>query len=599
MKERVAGMAHALRNNLYSLVFCWKNAKALFFANLFDMIFGGLFEPVYLLVTAALFHVLETGGRFEEALKCIGIMAAMQASRIAWSQLFRTVLRPVLCEQLHAKVQRELFDKSVHMELERYDDPEFYDGFILAMDNADSFAMGAMENLSSVIKFMFTIITMAGVLSYVDVSALLIILASAVLSLLFTSRIKRISFERQKALIPINKRSAYISRAFRLKEHAALLRLDSLGTVLMDDYNANAEQGIGLDKRYGKRSLLWSLLSGINGDSVYIAVIVLVLYRVIVTGDVALSQFAIVVGANWNFREAIEKLVNAVSSLPEQSMHMEKVREFIEYEPARPAGTNAVGPFECFEMRNVSFSYGNGHEVLKDVSFQFKRGDKVALVGENGAGKSTLIKLMLGLYTPQGGQILYNGQDIARLDPRLYRERFGVVFQDHALFAQSLYDNVACGRDAEGDRAAFEQAIDFADLRSRMNRMERGADTVLSREFDGHGINLSGGEQQKVAIARACFKRGDITIMDEPSSALDPLSEARIKNHVFDTEKCTTAFIISHRLSTTREASKILVLSDGRISESGTHQELMAMNGSYAAAFWAQAQRYEARKAGF
>ena len=182
MKKRISGIAHTLQSNLYSLVFCWRNAKGLFFANLFDILFGGLFDPVYLLVTAALFHELEIQGAFINALKVIGIMAAMLAVRIAWSQMYNTVLKPLLSERLQAKVQKQLFDKSVQMELERYDDPEFYDSFIMAMGNTGSFAMGAMSNLSAVIKFTFTIIAMVGVLSYVDVTAMLIIVASMLIT---------------------------------------------------------------------------------------------------------------------------------------------------------------------------------------------------------------------------------------------------------------------------------------------------------------------------------------------------------------------------------------------------------------------------------
>ena len=226
-------------------------------------------------------------------------------------------------------------------------------------------------------------------------------------------------------------------------------------------------------------------------------------------GSVTLSQFVIVVSANWRFREALEELVSAVSSLPEQSMHMDKVREFIEYQPATPAGHAAPPDFERFEMRDVAFGYGDGEDVLKGVSFSFQRGDRVALVGENGAGKSTLVKLMLGLYRPRRGRVLYNGIDIGDFEPKLYRARFGAVFQDYAVFAESAYDNIACGADGADAQARFDAAVEFADLRGKLDALPQGADTALSREFDDRGVNLSGGEQQKVAIApRALQRRG-------------------------------------------------------------------------------------------
>ena len=235
-------------------------------------------------------------------------------------------------------------------------------------------------------------------------------------------------------------------------------------------------------------------------------------------------------------------------------------------------------------------------EVLHDVSLTLRRGEKLAIVGYNGAGKTTLIKLVMRLYDPTSGRILYNGQDIREFDLADYRAHIGAVFQDYCLFAATVAENVMGGRyDASPEsEAAVRKALDSASFTERLATLEKGLDTPLTRELDENGVNLSGGEAQKIAIARVFVRPYELIIMDEPSSALDPVAEYELNHSILNAadRQDRTVIFISHRLSTTRFADRILLFADGCLRESGSHDRLMELNGLYAEMFRMQAEKY-------
>jgi ATP-binding cassette subfamily B protein len=233
--------------------------------------------------------------------------------------------------------------------------------------------------------------------------------------------------------------------------------------------------------------------------------------------------------------------------------------------------------------------------VLKSVSFSVKQGEKLAFVGHNGAGKTTLVKLAMRLYDPTSGAILLNGIDIRQFDPAEYRALLGSVFQDFQIFAATLSENVVLDKidpkDA-GQQEAIAAALAKSGFSERLARMPRGLDSSLTREFDKEGENLSGGENQKVALSRVFVKESAMAFLDEPSSALDPDSEYELNKTMRDASRGSGVFFISHRLSSTLMADRILLLEDGRILEEGGHAELMALGGRYAEMFELQASRY-------
>ncbi|MCR5223458.1 MAG: ABC transporter ATP-binding protein/permease, partial [Lachnospiraceae bacterium] len=245
--------------------------------------------------------------------------------------------------------------------------------------------------------------------------------------------------------------------------------------------------------------------------------------------------------------------------------------------------------------KNVSFTYPGAKEPsIRNVGLRWNKGEKLAIVGYNGAGKTTLIKLLMGLYPVTEGQILVNGMDIGLIDPESYRKCFGTVFQDLQVFAMTLSENVLMRRPKdENDHETVRTALQNAQFDIAHPGLTGGLDTVISREFDEEGFVPSGGQSQKIAIARVFAQNPDMVILDEPSSALDPLAEYNMYNNMMKLSEGKGVVFISHRLSSARMADTIYLMKDGRIAEHGSHEELMAQNGFYHEMFLLQAQNYQ------
>lgn len=244
------------------------------------------------------------------------------------------------------------------------------------------------------------------------------------------------------------------------------------------------------------------------------------------------------------------------------------------------------------EFRNVSFRYpGTKELVLDHVSLKIEPSEKIAVVGKNGSGKTTLVKLLCRLYEPEEGEILWNGKNIREYDLKEWQKIFAIVFQDYSLLSLTLGQNVAASEQYEAERA--KEVLQLAGFGERLNKLKKGLETVVYPEYEQDGVSFSGGEEQKIAIARAIYKGGQICILDEPTAALDPVSESRVYESFDEIVKGKTAVYISHRLSSCKFSDRIFVLDNRKIAESGTHEALLSQNGLYAQLWQAQAQYYK------
>jgi ATP-binding cassette subfamily B protein len=290
----------------------------------------------------------------------------------------------------------------------------------------------------------------------------------------------------------------------------------------------------------------------------------------------------------------INSLASTLPQFAEHSLYIGKIKNFLDYKNTVISKNDAekvpVQP-KAIELKNVSFSYaGNTALVLRDVSMTINPGEKIALVGYNGAGKTTLVKMLMRLYDVNSGEILYGGVNIKDYDITKYRGIFSALFQDYQIFAATVEQNIAVGSEPADEHKIYD-VLRQSGLKERVEKMEDGIETQLTREFD-EGADLSGGEKQKLAISRCLYKNSDIIILDEPSSALDPIAEYEFNNTILNLSRDKTVIFISHRLSTTKIADRIYMFDDGNLIESGSHGELMATNGKYAEMFLLQAEKY-------
>lgn len=318
-------------------------------------------------------------------------------------------------------------------------------------------------------------------------------------------------------------------------------------------------------------------------------------YSVVFNG-LSIGNFTLYTASAAAFSNAINEILQALSALRERSAHTDDYRSFMDIPSADDkAQTIPIPPADkyTFEFKNVSFKYrGQEKYALKNVNLTLHAGEKLAVVGLNGAGKSTFIKLLLRLYDVTEGCILMNGTDIRKFDRKEYYELFAPAFQDVMVFAFPVAENVSMKEPFNTDKAEAEKMLRLAGLGDKLDKLEKGVDTELLKVLYDDGVDLSGGEKQKLALARALYKKSKIIVLDEPTAALDALAEFRLYQSFNELVGDRTAVYISHRLSSTRFCDRVAMFKDGEMVEIGTHDSLMEADGAYADMFRVQAQYY-------
>lgn len=321
------------------------------------------------------------------------------------------------------------------------------------------------------------------------------------------------------------------------------------------------------------------------------------LIRQMMQGRMELSAFLIYIGVAAGFGNWMTPLLDAVTRALENARYVGEYRTFLDFAEKKYGGEEPIDrPGQIHEIRleHVSFRYGEGKEdTIRDLSLTITPGEKIALVGMNGAGKSTLIKLICGLYRPDSGKIYLDGKDISLFSGKDYFREFAVVFQEVFAFSFSVEDNISCKEEASADKERLKLSLTKAGLWERVQNMEKKELAYLNKDIDTSGVTFSGGELQRLMLARALYKDAPVLILDEPTAALDPLAESKLYEKYYDMTKDKTSIFISHRLSSTQFCDRILYMENGRITEEGGHEELMAKQGAYAAMFHTQAQYYE------
>lgn len=320
------------------------------------------------------------------------------------------------------------------------------------------------------------------------------------------------------------------------------------------------------------------------------------LIREMMQGSMELGAFLIYVGVVAGFSNWMTPLLDAFNDILQNNVYMGDYRTFLEFSEEKYGGDEPVerlGQTHEIRLEHISFRYeGNQEDTIHDLSLTIAPGEKIALVGMNGAGKSTLIKLICGLYRPSSGRIYLDGKDISEFSVRDYYKEFAVVFQDVFAFSFPLRDNVTCRDGDLADQGWLRASLQKAELWEKVQALEKKEQTYMNKDIDSSGIQLSGGELQRMMLARALYKDAPVLILDEPTAALDPIAESRLYEKYYDMTKEKTSVFISHRLSSTKFCDCILFMENGRITEEGSHEELLAKEGAYAAMFHTQAQYY-------
>ena len=586
-----------------------------FISVILEGIIWGLINSVEAVFTFHLFDALDAGKSFREIAWIILAMASFYLIAYALDAWYWQYYNPLLRRKLELRLHRELFDKAQTLDVACYDDPAFYNDFVWAMDEAGKRAYDVMFDIGKLINRLVAAGTLFTLIFTIDIPVAVILLTSSVFFIVINQLANKVRFEQEKERKPLNRVRDYINRVFHLADYAKEIRISHVTDLLIEDVDENTEKQIDVSVRYGKKYfILFGLCYSVLSNIVYYGVLFYMFFRLL-DGAVLVGAFAASVSMIWRVRWMLEDLVERLTKFPQHSLFLEKYYGFLAYRPNMVSGEEEVPPFESLELRDVSFTYdfsdkpryqyhdadykppegeGGRGDALRHIDLTLRKGEKIAIVGYNGAGKTTLIKLLMRLYDPTEGRVLWNGRDLRDYETDALRSRIGTVFQDFKIFAASVGENVMNGHYAsETDGETARRALDAAGFSEKLGELERGLDTTLTREFDDHGTNLSGGEAQKVAIARVFAKPFELIIMDEPSSALDPVAEYDLNQAILRYAADKTVIFISHRLSTTRMADRIYMFDSGALCEVGSHDELMARGGKYAEMFRLQAKKYQ------
>ena len=528
------------------------------------------------------------------AFAIVGIAVILLVSEvICW--LFREFYWNIARERANAGLSTIFYEKARSLDLESYDDPYFYNNFIVAIESST----GNLNNILTMIRDymgeLISLITICTVILALDPVCLLIILAIIILFTPISKMIGNLQSERRIENNRLHRKSDYFARVFYLQDYAKEVRINNIRPLLIKRYGEAADDVTENQRRYvGKIDLIYFFQE--IGVQVLGFMFILPLYLgycVIRSETLSAGDFIATFNGAYSVATSFSFLTVAIArNFSEQAKMIEKFREFLSRTNNIKDGehTAKCGEPETIELKNVSFTYrGNTKPTLKNINITLHPYEKIALVGYNGAGKTTLTNLLLRLYDVTDGEILIGGKNIKDETLESHRARFAAVFQDFQIFAATLGENVSLDKNVNKEDA--EKALENSGYKKEL---VNGINTELLREFDDDGIMLSGGEAQKVAVSRAFYKKCPYVIMDEPSANLDPIAEYNLNRSMMNAAKHKTVIFISHRLSTTRHADRIYVMENGEIVESGTHEQLMAMNGKYAYMFELQAEKYRA-----
>ena len=581
-----------LRNNIFLFRLACKYAPLYVVLTVVDGVVWGINNSIELYYTKILFDMIGNGTPFLKVLNLIIFMAVYNLLLFAYHYWYMKYKMPMIQKDLQYRLHTELFEKARSLDLSCYDDPEFYNDFIWSINESDTRVQKQLDDLGKLINRTVASVLVTGLIVTIHPILAAIILFFTVLRIVFQMWKAKEDYKRAQDFVPLDRKTDYINRMFRLADCAKEIRLTRVSENLLHEHEKAIEEKKALvlkyaPKRYWLSVATWGMMS--LGDGV---VILFLLYELLVTGSIALGDFAAGVTAIWQLSWLLRDLMDRLVKSKEHALFVDKMKTFLSYQPKIVGGTKIPGKFESIELQNVHFAYKDD-EILKGVSLKIHRGDKIALVGYNGAGKTTLVKLLMRLYDPTDGEILYNGINIKEYDLDAYRACIGAVFQDYKIFASTIAENVLADVDDGTKRGTVLTALQKSAFEEKLSTFEKGIDTELTREFYKDGTNLSGGEEQKIAIARVFAQPYELLIMDEPSSALDPISEYKLNHSIAESAADKTVIFISHRLSTTRHADRIYMFESGQVIESGTHDELVAnTNGKYYGIWHAQAQYY-------
>jgi ATP-binding cassette subfamily B protein len=594
-KERFS----ALRNLPPLLKMVWETSPFLAFSTLFLRLVSALIpistlwisKLIINMVVQAIRHEAIDRARFWE-LVAFDILLAVASDALS---RFTTLVDSLLGDRFSHSIDLRLMRHAISLDLASFEDPAFYDKMERARRQG-AVRMGLLASLAGMAKQLLTLVTLMSAVIVFSPWLLLLLAAATLPVFLGETQFALLNYSILYQQTPAKRELDYLRFIGASNHSAKEVKIFGLGNYLMDRLSTLFHRFYGENKGLAvKRAVQGSLLNLISTGAYYTAYIAILLRAL--EGLLSLGDLTLLTGAFSRSRDIMEDLVRQLVDVSEQALYVKDLFDYFETAPAivsKPDALPVPNPIRSgFEFQDVHFAYpGSKEEVFKGITFKLHPGERIALVGENGAGKTTLVKLLARLYDPTQGRILLDGVDLRDYKTEDLRHEIGVLFQDYVRYDMTAGENIGFGRIEElGNETRIEQSAIKSLAAPVIEKLANQYKQMLGWRFDG-GAELSTGQWQKIALARAYMRDAQVLILDEPTASLDAKAEFEVYQRFLDLTGGKMAVLISHRFSTVRMADRILFLEQGKLVEEGTHQELVGLKGKYSELFELQAKGY-------
>ncbi len=589
----------ALRNVPAVLKIVWDSGPAVVVFGLVARLFAALLPVVLLWITKLIIdgivHAVSTHqpvqARFWWLVATeflLAVLASVLNRAIDYSD-------SLLADNYTRHVSIRVMDHAAGLDLTAYEDPVFYDRLERARVQATD-RLGMIQAIGRLVHQSLTTLILSASIMVFSPWLMLLLIVGVVPAFVGESHFAFLGYAKNFRQTPIRRQLDYLRILGGSKEAAKELKLFGLRNFLRERFARLSDEIYKEDVALSRRKLIAGSLLSVVGTMGYYSAYVFVIWRT-VNGALSIGTLTFLAGAILQASNNIQQIFSTLAGIADQALFLTDLLAFFEMQPAirsKPNALPAPRPLvRGFEFRNVSFCYpGSSRLILNRLNFHLHPGERIALIGENGQGKTTIVKLITRLYDPSEGQILLDGIDLREYDLDDLHHEMGVIFQDFMRYEMTARENIAVGRVEEIDNLDLLQDAARKSMADRtVGRLPRHYEQMLGRRFD-QGVDLSGGEWQKVALARAYLRDAQLLILDEPTAALDARSEFEVFRRFSELTTGKTALFISHRFSTVRMADRIVVLDNGKIIEDGTHDQLATLGGRYAEMFEMQASSY-------
>ena len=566
-----------INNTIYCIKYIWKIDRKYILLMIVISILTSLFNIINLSILRYITEAITMQEmKYFLMIICLMLLLSVVIAIINGSASY--LYEPLLQNRIIEKIQSDIYAKAKTFNLEEYDNEEFYDLYYFVAENGKTGILNAITLTTGILTSLMSVMGISSIILQYDFWVISCAFIGVGISCLCSMRMKNLQYKFKIESVPYNREINYIHRIFYLNEYIKEIITFSKSRIFEKKYQAAWSGMNEITNKWGKQ-IRMQYIGVMLIDSITEIFILIYLGYNTILGKMPIGEFIVLYTG---IQQMIQQMKAAVASVPEiysNALDLEKYFEFMNRRTGE--GKEKVNMIEEIRFENVDFSYRDSDKnILHNINFSIGKNNKrIALVGKNGSGKSTIIKLLLGFYEGYDGNIYINSNELRDLSKKEYRNRLSILYQDFRLFSMTVNQNVSM--EYENEEEKVDELLKIASVYEKIKNLPLKNQTVLSKEFDKAGIYLSGGEQQKIGLARTLFRTADLVVLDEPFSSMDQLSANKILKEMETTYPDKMMILITHDLHDLSGMDKILVLDEGKIVEEGTEKELILKKGKF------------------